>query len=105
MKKAIFRAQGRQLRAAAGEYITVNRIAGEIGSEHTFSEVLAIESGSKITLGSPYVEGAVVRAELVENMRGPKLRVLRMRRRKKSRSLLGFRSELSKLRITAVGKG
>ncbi len=105
MKKAIFRAQGRQLRAAAGEYITVNRIAGDIGSEHVFSEVLAIESGGKIALGAPYLEGAVVRAELVENMRGPKLRILRMRRRKKSRTRMGFRADLSKLRIIAVDKG
>ena len=102
MKKMIFHADGRQFRAAVGDTVTVGRVSGEVGSEHAFAQVLAVEEGDALKMGSPYLDGAVVRAQVVEHLRGPKLRVLKLRRRKNSRRANGFRSDLSKLKITAL---
>ena len=102
MKRIIFEADGRQFRACVGQTVTVGRVAAEVGSEQSFVRVLAVEEGDSLKLGAPYLEGAVVRAEVVEHLRGPKLRIFKLRRRKNSRRLNGFRSDLSKLKITAL---
>ncbi|MCY4325537.1 MAG: 50S ribosomal protein L21 [Betaproteobacteria bacterium] len=102
MKRIIFQADGRQFRASVGETVTVGRVAGEVGAELSFAQVLAVEEGEAIKLGKPYLDGAVVRAQVIEHLRGPKLRIFKLRRRKNSRRLNGFRSDLSKLKITAL---
>jgi large subunit ribosomal protein L21 len=55
-----------------------------------------------VKVGTPTVEGARVKAEIVDQVRAPKIRVFKMKRRKNYRRLRGHRQELSRVRIQAV---
>lgn len=104
--KAIFTAKGHQYRVKSGDRIVVDRLGVQVGAEISFDKVLLVEhEGGKIAIGSPHVEGATVKAKLLENFRGPKLRIFKMRRRKNSRRSAGFRANLTRLQIVAIEGG
>lgn len=100
---AVIKTGGKQYRVAKDEVLTIERVAGDIGSNIEFGEVLLIggESGD-LKLGAPFVSGAKVIAELVEHTRGPKLIAFKKRRRKNSRRKKGHRQDLCKVRITSI---
>jgi large subunit ribosomal protein L21 len=99
---AVIKTGGKQYRVAANEQITVMSLAGEAGEFVTFSDVLLIENGAATQFGSPFVAGASVKAEIVEQSRGPKVISFKKRRRKNSKRKRGHRQDLTIVRITEV---
>ena len=65
--------------------------------------VLMIGDGDKVTFGNPVVDGAKVTLEVKEHLRGPKLIVFKMKRRKRYRLKKGHRQELTKVEVKAIG--
>ena len=100
--KATIKTAGTQLRIKLGDIITVDRLTAELGSKVIYDNVLLLEDGEQITVGTPVIENATVEAEVLEHFRGKKIRVFKMRRRKKYRRTHGHRSDLSKIRITGI---
>lgn len=91
---------GRQYRVKSGDVIVVNRLAAEVGSEVVLNEVLLLEmqdGGVRIAAETPVK--AAVTATVREHIRGDKIRVFKMRRRKKSRRTQGHRQDLTHLVI------
>lgn len=103
--KATISTSGSQLRVAQGDVVVVDRVGEEAGSTLKFGEVLMVEKGDDVAIGQPHVADASVEAEVIEHFRGKKVRVFKMKRRKKYRLTKGHRSELSRLRITAINHG
>src|SRR5437588_12557407 len=101
---AIVKTGGKQYRVAAGDQITVERIAGDVGSEVSLAEVLAI-GGEQPRLGAPLVANAAVRAKIVQQPRGTKVIVFKKKRRKNYRRKKGHRQELTVLRIQEINRG
>jgi len=99
---AVIEAQGLQLRVAAQEEHILPHLAGEPGTEVTFDRVLLLSDGGLVTIGRPTVEGASVRAEVVEQGRGPKLVIGKFKRRKKYRKKIGYRDTLTRVRILDI---
>ena len=97
---AIVKTGGKQYRVAAGDQVTVERIAGEVGSSVALSEVLAIVGEAGSTIGSPTVANASVSARIVQQPRGTKVIVFKKKRRKN-----GHRQELTVLRIEGISHG
>ncbi len=102
MTVATISTSGTQFRVRQGDVLTVDRIHSEPGSKLKFDKVLMIEQDDNISAGSPHVADAMVEAEVLEHFRGKKIRIIKLRRRKNSRRTRGHRSELSKIRITAI---
>jgi large subunit ribosomal protein L21 len=102
---AIVKTGGKQYRIGTGDQITVERIAGEVGSEVSLGEVLAIEDGGTSTIGRPTVANASVRAKIVQQPRGSKVIVFKKKRRKNYRRKHGHRQELTVLRIQEISVG
>ena len=68
-----------------------------------FDKVLAVgEEGGKLNVGAPVVEGATVKAQIVEQFRGKKIIAFKMKRRKGYRKTKGHRQELTRVRIVAI---
>jgi large subunit ribosomal protein L21 len=65
-------------------------------------EVLLVGSKSGTSVGRPFVAGARVRTIVEQQTRGPKVIIFRMRRRKNSRKLNGFRAAVTQLRIMSI---
>jgi large subunit ribosomal protein L21 len=103
---AIIETGGKQYKVQAGDVVDVELVdAAEDGSV-TFESVLAIGSGDGgVTVGTPRVEGASVSGELVENFRGKKLVVFKMKRRQGYRKKKGHRQSLSRVRIVDINQG
>jgi len=101
MMYAVIKTGGKQYRVAADDVLTVEKIAGEAGAKIEFGEVLMV-GGDSVKIGAPLVSGAVVKAEVVEQGRGPKVIAFKKRRRKNSRRKRGHRQELTTVKITEI---
>lgn len=99
---AVIRTGGKQYRVAAGDEITVEKLPAEAGATVEFDEVLML-GGDQPAVGAPLVEGAAVRAEVVEQTRGPKVVSFKKRRRKHgSKRIRGHRQHLTLVRVTEI---
>jgi large subunit ribosomal protein L21 len=99
---AIVKTGGKQYRVAPGDQIVVERIKGDVGSEVSLSEVLAIGGNGVPLIGTPLVADAAVNARIVQQPRGTKVIVFKKKRRKNYRRKRGHRQELTVLKIEAI---
>jgi large subunit ribosomal protein L21 len=99
---AVIQTGGKQYKVGCGDVLDVERLSTGVNEVHEFDDVLAVSDGDNVRFGAPRVEGAVVRAEVVEHRRGKKLIAFKMKRRKGSRRTIGHRQELSRVRILEI---
>ena len=103
-KIAIIETGGKQYLVTQDSVLNVEKITGvdKAGSKITFDKVLLTDDGKETKVGSPYVTGAVVSAELVEEGREKKISVIRYRQKSKYFKKRGHRQPYAKVRITAL---
>ncbi len=99
---AVIKTGGKQYRVAADDVLTIERIVGEVGEMVQIGNVLALGEGADVTIGTPFVDGASVAAEVVEQGRGPKVIAFKKRRRQNSRRKRGHRQLLTTVRISEI---
>src|SRR3979490_1236471 len=100
---AIVETGGKQYRVKPGDTVAVERLTGEPGETLDLGRVLLVGgNGDQARVGSPGVEGAVVRAEVVEHIRGEKIIVFRYKSKVRYRRKTGHRQSLTRLRITDI---
>jgi large subunit ribosomal protein L21 len=102
---AVIKTGGKQYRVAAGDTITVEKLAGEPGEIIAFEQVLMLVNGAATEIGAPSVAGVTVAGELVEQTRGAKVIAFKKRRRKNSRRKRGHRQDLTIVKITEILTG
>ena len=101
--KAIIQTQGRQFTVQTGDILFVNRYPGtKAGDKVTLDQVLAAGEGADMKFGSPILKGASVTAGILENKRGEKVTIIKMKRRHGYRRKQGHRQELSVIKIEAI---
>ncbi len=98
---AIIETGGKQLCVSEGRTFRVQKLAADTGSEVTIDNVLMI-GGPSFAVGSPYVSGAKVTAEVVEHFRGEKIIVFKKRRRQDSRRKQGHRQDYTTIRVKSI---
>ena len=97
---AVIKTGGKQYSVAAGDTITVMTLAGEPGDRVTFDRVLMLShDGGEPALGTPFVDGASVAGQIVEQTRGQRAIAFKKRRRKNSKRKHGHRQDLTLVRI------
>jgi large subunit ribosomal protein L21 len=102
---AVLKTGGKQYKVAANQILTVEKLAGEAGETVEFNEILML-GGDELKVGAPLIEGAVVKAEVLEQLRGPKVISFKKRRRKhSSQRKRGHRQYLTRVRIIDLGLG
>jgi large subunit ribosomal protein L21 len=101
---AIVETGGKQYRVKPGDTLAVERLSGEPGETLDLDRVLLVAGNGKdeARVGSPGVAGAVVRAEVVEHIRGQKIIVFRYKSKVRYRRKTGHRQSLTRLRITDI---
>ena len=101
--KATIKVQGAQLTVAEGDIVFVNRFKGSnAGDVVEIKDVLMAGEGSEVKFGSPSIEGAVVKAKILENKRGEKVVIIKKKRRQGYERRQGHRQELSVLKIESI---
>ncbi|MBQ4567825.1 MAG: 50S ribosomal protein L21 [Desulfovibrio sp.] len=98
---AIIETGGKQYRVEEGSKIVVEKLVAEAGSEITLDKVLMV-GGAECKVGSPYLAGAAVTAEVVAQGRGPKVMVFKRWRRNDSRKLRGHRQDCTTIRVKSI---
>ncbi len=99
---AVIKTGGKQYRVAANDVIQVEKVIGEAGDVVEFGQVLTVGVGAGIAIGAPFVEGALVTAEILEQFRGDKTLSFKKRRRQNSKRIRGHRQMLTRLRIAEI---
>jgi large subunit ribosomal protein L21 len=99
---AIIKTGGKQHRVSPGDVIAVEKLAGAKGDTLVFDEVLMTADESSVRIGTPTLEGARVTSEIVEQAKGPKIAVFRMKRRKGYHKKTGHRQPLTRVRIKEI---
>ena len=99
---AVFKTGGKQYSVKAGQILKVEKLEGKKGSNISFKDVLAVSDTSKHTIGTPIIEGAVVEAKIIDQIRGNKIIVFKKRRRQNYRSTQGHRQYLTVLKIESI---
>lgn len=99
---AVIKTGGKQYRVSAGEKLKVETLPAEVGAEITLDQVLMVGDGEQVTMGSPLIAGATVKATVVGHGRGEKVRIYKMRRRKHYRKSQGHRQNYTELQINGI---
>ena len=99
---AVVKTGGKQYRVAAGEKLKIEQIPGDVGSQIVLDQVLMLANGDAVTLGTPLVAGASVKATVVAHGRGDKVRIFKMRRRKHYQKRQGHRQNYTEIKIEAI---
>ena len=99
---AVIKTGGKQYRVAANDVLTIEKLEAEAGATIEFNEVLVVGEGESATIGAPFVAGAKVTAEVVEQTRGKKVIAFKKRRRQNSKRSRGHRQHHTVVRITDI---
>ncbi len=99
---AVVATGGKQYKVQEGEILRVEKLAGEVGSEVAFDQVLMLSDGENITIGQPVLEGAVVKGHIVEQGKNKKIIVFKYKRRKRYRRKHGHRQPFTAVKIDSI---
>lgn len=101
---AVIKTGGKQYRVSEGDVLKVEMLPIPVGEEVSFIEVMMIADGDKITHGKPLIAKAAVKAEVIEQARHKKIKIIKFRRRKHSMKQMGHRQYYTQVKITAISQ-
>ncbi|MBR4883083.1 MAG: 50S ribosomal protein L21 [Bacteroidales bacterium] len=99
---AIVDIAGQQFKVEAGKKIYVNRLKDEPGASVSFDKVLLTDNDGAVKVGTPYVDGACVKATVIEHLKGNKVIVFKKKRRKGYDKKNGHRQCLTQIQIESI---
>ena len=99
---AIIETGSKQYWVEQGMTLDVEHLPGEPGEVHVFERVLMLGDEGEARVGRPTLDGATVSARIVEQGKGPKVVVFKMKRRKKHRVTRGHRQQYTRVEITSI---
>ena len=102
---AVIESGGKQHRVEPGEVLKLEKLAGAEGDIIDFEKVMMIGEGGEVKIGTPYVDGGKVTAEVVSQGRHDKVTIIKMKRRKNYRRQAGHRQWFTEVRIKEISGG
>ncbi len=100
---AIIKTAGKQYKVSEGDLFQVDHLKGrDKGESFDLSEVLLVSNNDDIRIGKPYVEGSSVKLTVVRHFKGPKLRIIRSKRRKGYKKRKGYRHHFTELKVESI---
>ena len=101
---AVVRTGGKQYKVTKDAILTVESLAGDVGSRLTLGEVLLV-GGDSPKLGAPLVKGASVECEILEHGQGEKVIAFKKKRRKNTHRKRGHRQHFTKVKVLGITAG
>jgi len=99
---AVVKTGGKQYRVAKDDVLTIEKLDGEAGAVIELEQVLAINDGKGLTIGTPMIDGARVAATVLEQKKGEKVLIFKKKRRQNYRRTKGHRQQLTVIRISDI---
>lgn len=100
-RSAVVRIKDKQIRVQENDVVKVPLLEDEVGATVDFDDVLLL-SDDEVRVGTPTVEGARVRAEVLDHGREKKILVFKFKRRKGYRRMRGHRQDFTAVKITSI---
>ena len=99
---AVLKTGGKQYKVQAGDMLRVEKLAADAGEKVQFNDVLML-GGDAPVVGAPFVDGAAVQAEVIEQVKGDKvIKFVKRRRKHSSKRTVGHRQKLTLVKITDI---
>lgn len=99
---AVLKTGGKQYKVQSGDTLRVEKLAADAGEKVQFNEILML-GGDAPVVGAPFVDGAAVQAEVVDQIKGEKvIHFVKRRRKHSSKRTKGHRQQLTLLRVTEI---
>lgn len=105
MKYAVVKTGGKQYKVSEGDVIEVERLQVAPKDQFTFENVLLVVEDGIVKIGSPMLSGVKVVADVVDNIRGEKLRIAKFKAKARYRRVTGHRQALTQLKIAQISQG
>lgn len=102
MKYAIIAAAGKQYKVSEGDVIEIAKIKGEKDEKISFDNVLLSVADGKIEIGNPSLKGFKVKATILNQKKGEKIRVSKFKAKVRERSVIGFRPLITEVKIDSI---
>ena len=102
MSFAIIQTGGKQYKVSASEILKIERLENPEGKTIEFKNVLFLNDDKSTEIGNPNIQGAIVEAKLIDNVKDRTVLIFHKRRRKHSRKKNGHRQRHSKIQITKI---
>lgn len=102
MKYAIVESGGKQFKAVEGSPIEVDLLPVEEGTQLVLENVLMLVDEDKISVGTPHVKKATIKATVAEHIKGPKVVIFKYRPKKRIRVKTGHRQKYTRLMIDSI---
>ena len=101
---AVIKTGGKQYRVSEGGLVSIEKIKGEFkkGDKVSFDKVLLVDDGKNTTIGTPYIDGAVVDAEITEIGRAKKVMVVKYKQKSRYLKRNGHRQPFFKVKILSI---
>src|ERR1700733_12968715 len=98
---AIIADSGKQFKVTGGDVIRIDRALGDAKTV-TFDKVMLIGGEGSPKVGTPILANATVTADVLRAVKGPKIDIIKYKRRKGFHKHIGHRQKLTEVRITAI---
>ena len=98
MSFAIIETGGKQYKVSASKILEVEKLKADVGKTIQFKNVLLVSDNKITEIGSPNIDGAIVEAKLLENVKDRTVLIFHKRRRKHSRKKMDIDSVILRFR-------
>jgi large subunit ribosomal protein L21 len=102
---AVVKAGGHQYKASVGDELIIERLPNKVGTQVELDQVFLVADEDEVFIGQPTVDGAVVRATILEEFRGPKILVFKYKPKERYRRRMGHRQTYMRLRVDEIVRG
>jgi len=99
---AVVKTGGKEYRISKGDLIRVEKMEGKVGDQVTMKDILMISDEDKVQVGNPFLTNAVITGEIVQQVRGKKVLIYKMKRRKNYRRTKGHRQTYTYIRVNEI---
>jgi large subunit ribosomal protein L21 len=98
---AVVRAGGRQEKVSVGTIVTLDRIKAEAGGKIQLPALLLVD-GDKVTTDAKALASVKVTAEVLNDLRGPKIIIQKFKNKTGYKKRQGHRSELTRVKVLEI---
>jgi large subunit ribosomal protein L21 len=99
---AVVKTGGKEYRISQGDLIRVEKMEGKVGDQVTMKDILMVSHEGQVQVGNPLLANAVITGEIVQQVRGKKVLIYKMKRRKNYRRTKGHRQTYTYIRVNDI---
>ncbi len=99
---AVVKSGGKEYRVSKGDIIRLEKLQGKVGDQVTLNDVLMVSQDGEVQVGTPRLDNTVVTGEIVQQVKGKKVLIFKMKRRKNYRRLKGHRQQYTYLKVNEI---